>query len=56
MLKIMLKNKNCTQSIITIYIQIGMNKSLLIADNLGRLFYQGAFIKEGKIYSCSLRQ
>ena len=39
MLKIMLKNKNCAQSIITIYIQIYMNKSLLVADNVERLFY-----------------
>ena len=34
MLKIMLKNKNCAQSIITICIQICMNKSLFIADHI----------------------
>ena len=34
----MLKNKNCAQSIINIYIQIYMNKSLLLADNVERLF------------------
>ena len=39
MLKIMLKNKNCAQSIITICIQIYMNKSLLVADNVERPFY-----------------
>ena len=39
MLNIMLKNKNCAQYIITICIQIYLNKSLLTADNLERLFY-----------------
>ena len=32
--QIMLKNKNCAQSIINIYIQVCINRSLLIADNL----------------------
>ena len=44
-LLIMLKNKNCTWSIITIYVQICMNNSLLTADKLERLFYQGALYK-----------
>ena len=39
MLKIILKNKNCAWSIITIIIQICIKKSLIIADNLERLFY-----------------
>ena len=39
MLKLMLKNKNCAQSY-----QICMNTSLLTADNLERLFYQGILI------------
>ena len=34
----MLKNKNCAKPIVTSYIQICMNKSLLMADNLERLF------------------
>ena len=38
-LPIMLKNKNYVYFIITIYIQICMNKLLLIAHNLERLFY-----------------
>ena len=60
MFKIMLKNlRIVAQSIITTYKQICMNKSLLIADNLERLFYQGVFIN-GRLYvllnnDCSIR-
>ena len=50
MFNIMLKNKNCAWSIITIFIQIYMNKSLLIADNIERLFYYSVFINGSKIH------
>ena len=36
--QIMPKNKNCALSIITTSIQISLNKSLLIADNVESLF------------------
>ena len=39
MFKMMLKIYNCAYSIITISMQICMNKSQLITDNLERLFY-----------------
>ena len=45
MLKLYAKNKNC---IFSIYTQIYMNKSLLIADNLERLFYYAVFINDRK--------
>ena len=62
MLKIMHKIKNCASSIITICIQICINKSLLIAEILERLFYWGVFINGSKMHcmfyidnDCSIR-
>ena len=47
----MLKNKICAQSIITIYIQICMNKSLHIQQTIQKhCFYQGVFINGSKIH------
>ena len=50
MLKIVRKNKNCAWSNITICIQVGMNNSLPIADNMERLFYWSVFINDSKIH------
>ena len=54
MLKIILKNKNFAECITTICIQIWMNKSLLTADSVERLFYYSVFMSGSKYTVCTM--
>ena len=36
--------------VLSLYVQICMNKSLLIVDNLESMFYQGVLINDSKIH------